>query len=1426
MINADIRDHAYQFFIEEAPELLQVIEQELLTLRQERSPAKIHALMRAAHSLKGGAASVGLPAIKTLAHRLEDIFKALYSEAVVIDEDMESLLLQAYDGLKNPLMAEIEQGQFDSDQALATGLPVIEAIEFLLGDHLAAGEQFLPSSADLGVDIVSSLFEVDIQQGLNQIQGVLETGDAELVRETLSAQTEVFAGLAELLNLPGFQEITTLVQTALINQPEAILALAPVALQDWRQSCEQVLEQGDRQQGGHPSAELQALSGLSEGLTTASEPPAENRETLWGNAGDLAQTEAMASFWGSPEIEAETLSLPELDQAELAWPDLPPLTAELSQALETVMSEVVHTDEPAYQFFIEEAPELLQIIEEGLLSLRQDRSAAKIHSIMRAAHSLKGGAASVGLTAIKTIAHRLEDIFKALHSESLSFDETLESLLLEGYDCLKNPLEAQIHTGSYDPQQALSAVQPVLEALEFQLGDALQAGEQFLPSSADLGVDIVANLFDLDIRQGLQQLREALDSGNAETVRDNLTAQTEVFLGLAEILNLPGFKAIGEAVQRALANSPDQALAIAQQAVVDWTKSCEQVLQQGDRQQGGSPSPLLLSLGEKPVLETKEALQASPAPRLSISDLFFGDEEEEEEEEAVRSSAETEAPSQEESLEFNVALITEPETLAETEAPVETTLAEAMVTETSEGLPLAPSLEDVFGGLVAEETLLDAGIFADYDATPSVDDTEIDQMVQSVAQVFEQLPALSAITPLTAPEPALAVSPPTLPTPTLQRAEAPPAPTAAPLSIRVDFQRLERMNNWVGELAINRNSLSLQNQQLQGSVRSLLTRFSRFQGLTGKLRELADQLVTTPGGDNLLRPQGATAWVSNAFDTLEMDSYSALSAQLQEILEEMMQLEEAVDDIVLFARASNQSLDAQKQMLFSLRDELMWARMLPLGEVLNRFPRVLRDLSTQYHKPVQLKLYGTSVLVDRLAIEKLYDPLLHLLRNAFDHGIEASEVRRGQGKPESGTIEIQAYHQGNQTIIEIRDDGGGLNADKIAQRGIEKGLISEGQAKTMTPEQIYNLIFEPDFSTASQVSELSGRGVGLDVVRQQIAALKGNIVLSSRPGRGTTFSLRLPLTLTIAKLLVCTISQDDQRTATAIAIPSDSVAELLVPLPNQLKLSGNQRFLFWQGQMIPIYPLASLLPYHCPLGDHQLSKVLSAVPQPEDWNLPLILLRQGDHYYALEVTRLITEQELVIKPFSSILRAADYLYGCTILGDGTLIPVINGGLLLEWYWQRGEDNRGQYRGEGPSLADETLAEVTTGLAQPQTILVVDDSAAMRRTLAFSLEKSGYRVLQAKDGREALEILGQTPGIQLVICDVEMPNLNGFEFLGQRRRNPAMASIPVAMLTSRGSDKHRQLATHLGANAYFTKPYIEQQFLTAIQELLATPALSV
>jgi chemotaxis family two-component system sensor histidine kinase/response regulator PixL len=1456
MMNPDIRDHAYQFFVEEAPELLQIIEDGLLTLRAERTSAKVHDIMRAAHSLKGGAASVELPTIKDLAHRLEDIFKAFYNEATVLDEDMESLLLQGFDCLKEPLLTQFSQGSFDEQAALNRAQPVLEAIEFLLGDRLAEGDQYLPSSADLGVDIVSSIFEVDITEGLGQIASALDSGDSSQITDTLRSQAEVFGGLAELLNLTGFKAITDLVNQAIQEHPDQMVEIAQLALTDWRGSCEQVLQHGDRLRGGSPSGALlalvqnQALPDVSldesflGGLDNAfdfnfadSTPAVENGSLDWSEAAPAMEN---GSFdWSDP--------VPAMETGAPFWSEPQPLSVEpISVSKEDEEpDDNADINEPSYQFFIEEAPELLQIIEDGLLTLRGDRSSAKVHEIMRAAHSLKGGSASVGLTTIKTLSHRLEDIIKAFYNEETVLDEDMESLLLQGFDCLKETLLQQLSEGHFDGKAALAKAKPVFELIEVILGDRLSEGDQYLPSSADLGVDIVSSIFEVDITQGLQQVADAIATGDSEQIKVTLEAQTEVFLGLAELLNLSGFKAITAATQTALQLSPDQSLLIAELALADWQNGCNQVLQNGDRQLGGSPSDQLIAFT---VVEEKIPLVTeAEAPKMStISDLFWGEDEEEEEviPEVLSVVPETELAT---SINAEETELTEPiaasledvfgagmdlDSFAFPELEELPTVLET-VAEIPTEAAIAPNLEDVFGGLVPDSAVIPEEIWAEISEDSSIDELSLLDMVQSVEQAFTELPTfeanqINAIAPtngVTNGQAPLTVQPPIAEQPEIPTVEekaekATPAaktPTpAANLSIRVDFYRLERMNNWVGELAINRNSLSLQNEQLQGSVRSLLSRFSRFQNMTGKLRELADQLVIMP------ERREQAAWISTAFDALEMDSYGALSGQLQDILEEMMQLEEAVDDIVLFARATDQGLESQRQMLFSLRDELMWARMLPLGEVLNRFPRMLRDLSTKYHKPVQLKLRGTGVLVDKLALEKLYDPMLHLLRNAFDHGIESPEVRRQNRKPETGTIEIQSYHQGNQTIIEIQDDGGGLKLEKITQRAIEVGLISEEQSQYLAPEQIYNLVFEPGFSTADKVSELSGRGVGLDVVRQQIQSLKGNVSVSSRPGKGSTFTLRLPLTLTIAKLLVCLISQDNNRTSTVVAIPSDSVSELMVPREDQIKSSGGQRFLIWQQQMIPIYQLNNLLPYNLALTERIDSKSLNTVPQPEDWNLPLILIRRGDHYYALEVTRLLTEQELVIKPFGSAIASPDYLYGCTILGDGTLIPVINGGLLLEWYWDKGES---AMPSTISSLGED--GEEIDGFAeqnQPPTVLVVDDSAALRRTLALTLEKSGYRVIQAKDGQEALLTLGQTIGIQLVICDVEMPNLNGFEFLGQRRRNPDMMKIPVAMLTSRGSEKHRQLAMHLGASAYFTKPYIEQQFLMDIQKLLS-PSLA-
>ena len=1178
----------------------------------------------------------------------------------------------------------------------------------------------------------------------------------------------------------------------------------------------------------------------------------------------------------------------------------------------------------AYQFFIEEAPELLQAIEAGLLKLKQERSTPLVHTLMRAAHSLKGGAASVGLDAIATLAHRLENIFRALYSEALDIDSNIETQLLSAYDCLRLPLMDQIATGSFDIEQALAAADSIFPPLEERFKDALIRADSYIPSSAELGIDMTQSIFEVDVAQGLEHLTKVVAHPEDYEVAGELRVQAQVFAGFAELLNQTEFGAIAKATLAALDTYPHCALEIAQLAIADFQLVRQAVLAGNTPHRSVSAALLALAnstattIPAAELMTEREPTAEDAEDAIPLLEDVFGNTlanfqlDEEKQPTAVEVPEDTQITAQERELEetsttspdfvFGITAKTAEGDADASDFPtiidVEWLANTPFVTEEADE---DPSLEDLFSHAIVipetetEDTLQVSQLNVERsNLQPSTPET-LEAAVESIEQIFDSLPPLQNPSELTS-QSELAGSKTASDAGSLVPARQPlneiiqasqsaefsttrsnerkqpstqirqdqgKAPVTHNLSVRVDSERLERMNNLVGELAINRNGLSLQNEQLQASVRELRNRFARVRGQVGHLRKLSDQMLVAPlRHDDETRPSSVSqlkdvvndlAIAQANFDALELDSYGALHSRLQGLLEDMMQLEESVDDIVLFARQSDQTLEQQRQMLTQLRDELMWSRMLPLGEVLNRFPRMLRDLSNTYGKPVSLKLSGTSVLVDKAVLEKLYDPLLHLLRNAFDHGIESPEIRRQQGKPEQGQIEIHAYHRGSKTIIEVSDDGQGLNLERIGHRAIELGWLSSEQLAKIPKTQLMEFIFEPGFSTAARVSELSGRGVGLDVVQQDLRSLKGSIAVTSSPGVGTTFTLKLPLTLTIAKLLVCFVN------STALALPSDNVEEIVIPKAEQTKHLGKQRFLRWRGQLIPAFQLASLLNYTCPILPTLPSKALATVPFPQDWTLPMLVLRLGTQTFALEVERLVTEQELVIKPFGSAIAPPSFTYGCTILGDGRLVPVIDGTVLLEQVL--GEDKRrksssGERESFHPqgaghqllfgedsaddehsmdrnnlplspsprlSLSEEKPPSVIQTTQAP-TVLIVDDAVALRRTMALTLERSGFRVLQARDGQEAIAQLQQNSSVQLVICDIEMPNMNGFEFLSQRRQDAQLVDIPVVMLTSRSNEKHRWLAMQLGATAYFTKPYIEQEFLSAIKDIVNQNAL--
>ncbi|NJM57329.1 MAG: response regulator [Synechococcales cyanobacterium RU_4_20] len=540
--------------------------------------------------------------------------------------------------------------------------------------------------------------------------------------------------------------------------------------------------------------------------------------------------------------------------------------------------------------------------------------------------------------------------------------------------------------------------------------------------------------------------------------------------------------------------------------------------------------------------------------------------------------------------------------------------------------------------------------------------------------------------------------------------------------------------------------------------------------------------------------------LSAQFDSLEMDRYSDLHICTQKALNEAVQLEIVIEAIDQHTKSNRRTRDSRQRLFGQLRDDLAAVRLKPISELFNRFPRVVQQLSTTYNKKVSLILTGSQVLVDKVTLDSLYDSLLHLVRNGFDHGIEASEQRMVQGKPAEGKIELRAYQQGNRTVIEVRDDGQGVNLERIAAKAIEQGLIDAANTEEISEAALLDFLFHSGFSTASKLSELSGRGVGLDVVRAQIEKLDGEISIRSEPGQGTTFILSMPLSMTITKQLIC------KSGGSTYAIAAHTIEQVLLPNAQQLRDLGDGRWVFelCQGdvtEQVPVQPLAQLIQYaHGAPHSAQLTAKINVEP--------ILLIDCPDGLRGIQVDQVIGEQEVSIRALGSAIVPPRYIQGCTVLGDSHLALAIEPNILLTHTYETT-----QARHVALNLHQQPSRSSATRL------LIVDDSLTQRRTLERSLQTAGYEIIQAEDGLDALVSLKQDGEVALIVCDLEMPRMNGFEFISQTRTLPGICDIPIVILTSRSGSKYRQLALELGAAAFLSKPYTDYELLNTVGELL-------
>ncbi|CAN1211032.1 hybrid sensor histidine kinase/response regulator [Tumidithrix helvetica PCC 7403] len=937
--------------------------------------------------------------------------------------------------------------------------------------------------------------------------------------------------------------------------------------------------------------------------------------------------------------------------------------------------------------FLDEARDYLNEIEAEVLGM-SDRGLQRqsIDKVLRAAHSVKGGAAMMGFESLSEIAHRLEDSFKVLRvGKTELITGEVEGLFLKALDTMGQVAVKHKQQSEIEPIWLEENALPTFARLQELLGE-LSAQDETAALSAEVGQDMRLLMFETEVDACLQRLEGVIADPDTKVLREEFAIASQELGCLGEILDLPPFVSLCNEITETLEANTHDLREVAVAALDIWRRSQALVLVS---QFALLPSQFFISpLSDRTLIEVEK----SEAKQAEVEKL------------EVKQSENLAIPNQAKEIEV--------------QSP-----------------QLAPQLPT--------------------EPTTIGDDSD----------------------------------------------EA---------TVRIPVRYLKNLTNQIGGLNAERSSMRLQLQRMRDLVQLLGLRVNGLEQSNTQLRETYDRvatsyepLVAVSERDRRRRFRNSESEDSSSFatrfDVLEMDRYSEMHLLSREIMDSIVQLQEVFGDIDTALGDTEGTERELGRAAVQLQKAIAQVRMRLLDDVLNRFPRMLRELSLAHGKQVELFVRGSSTLVERSILEVLEAPLLHLVRNAFDHGIEDPDTRIKRGKPPKGKIEIAAGYRGNQIVITIGDDGGGIDLTKVRAKALEMGL-SQTEIDRASDSDLFDLIFEPGFSTADRVTTLSGRGVGMDIVRSNLRSMGGNVIVESVLGKGTIFVLTIPMSLSIARVLLV------ESSGLMMAIPTSAIEEMLLLrsleiTTNPQTITGKTQEVFdWEGYSVPLLRLRDRLNFARP--QQQIDSIIAPIIDE-----PLVLVTAPNNIpFAFQVDRYWGEQEVTTRTVQGHLPLPDGFSGCAVLGGGRIVPLLDLDKLLEW-----------------SFSTDALPRQTQSLSfgkrdRRTTVMVVDDSINVRRFLAMTLEKAGFRVEQAKDGQEAIEKLQAGTNVRAVVCDIEMPRLDGFGFLAQSRAHHASKDIPVIMLTSRSGAKHRDLAMRLGASGYFSKPFKEQDLLRTLSQL--------
>ncbi|WP_146138514.1 response regulator [Chamaesiphon polymorphus] len=1127
--------------------------------------------------------------------------------------------------------------------------------------------------------------------------------------------------------------------------------------------------------------------------------------------------------------------------------------------------------------FLDEATDYLDTIESGLLGLGTGKVTGKqLDALLRAAHSIKGGAGMMGYTTLAGLGHHLEDYFKIIqYGKSEPPDGRVEQLMLATIDKLRQIVALNRQGQDADREWLATQVEPLFASLRERLGDFNPEDEANMLAS-ESGEDVLTFLFETEVERAISQLEISINNEDSGSLYDELLMSAEDLGGLAEMVELPAFGKLSESILHHLKSQPHQLRSIAALALAAWRRTQAMVLigqttnlpceielagsgimalsdaetipewsdfevqppttdrDSLDLQDFALDPPVTLAdlggntdIANEYAMLFEEHMSANDLPTLtdpfadvaipnlpafstitdsSELDAFETNEQKSDGFSGDRASVD----------EANFGTIANSITIEELDtseqySSIHTQITivpdpEADIVDAFEMLDLsgdlgldtdAPELLSALSGFLSEDSPTDISS-AVFKINPKPKE---DRLAQEAAELLSALDAapevIDDLPHHNRDKSGITSSNPTAP--------------VAEQTIRVASKQLEEIGNLFGELTIDRNGLNLNLQALRQLVLNLQSKVKQLEQSNFKLAEAYDISSSStkapdPTATWIQEDASLSANFTSQLDILEFDRYSDLHVLSQEVMDNIVQIEELTTDLDLQLNDTERTNRDLNRTAKQLQTGLTQVRMRPISELFNRFPRAMRNLSIEHAKPIDLQLKGGTTLVERSILEALNDPLMHLVRNAFDHGIETSAVRRANNKSDIGTIEISATYRGNQTMITIKDDGGGIDLDKIRAK-VKKMGIDDREIAKFKDQELIDLIFEPGFSTADKLTDLSGRGVGMDVVRTNIRALRGDVFVDTKLGKGSTFTITVPFTLSVVRVLIVEVN------GLWLAIPSNIVEEIVLLDPDRIISTAGQKMLQWENFTMRLIEPAQYL--HLP----------PVTPQVATTNTPTIdrptvlTIDQGQDVVAVVIDKFWGEQEVTIRQPQGNIQMPPGFTGCTILGDGRIVPLVDAIDLIRWI-------DGDFAVPKPSVStldfrtdDTSIVTRSATPAQKQRILIVDDSINVRRFVALTLEKAGYLVEQAKDGQEAIEKLQAGLQAQAVVCDVEMPRMDGYGFLATVKGIPHLKNIPVLMLTSRSGDKHRKIAMNLGASSYFAKPFKEQELLATLTEVV-------